>query len=354
MVATGQSPQRSDEIRSRRSKKSPTANKKASRKKRAVSERKPPPVMARSSGTTAAANKRGRKGKASKKAKLRYDVALNDQGVEMQLPALPQVRLGWRLASFLMVAALGYILYQLWVSPNYQVDAAEVTGLQRFSSSDVNTVLDVNGKPVFMLDADQMQDRLEKAFPEFSTVAVQVDFPQTVMVTVTERIPVIIWRHDGHSELVDMGGLAFPLRESASGEIYVEVEAEDPPPPLPLTELPLPLPALLNQNKSNDEGEESEAVPYIGAIPFLSPEMVSAILFLDEHAPEGATLTYSDDHGLSWENPGEWVVYYGDVDDIDMKYTVFQAIRDHLNIQDTRPAVISVEYVHAPYYRLEP
>ena len=48
-----------------------------------------------------------------------------------------------------------------------------------------------------------------------------------------------------------------------------------------------------------------------------------------------------------------WIVYLGDVQDFDMKLHVYQELIDHLKEANTRPALISVEYVHAPYYLLE-
>ena len=61
----------------------------------------------------------------------------------MRLPSLPQVNVGWRLASGVMVALLAIVLYQLWNLPRFRVVEAQVNGLQRLTSSDVNAVLGV-------------------------------------------------------------------------------------------------------------------------------------------------------------------------------------------------------------------
>jgi hypothetical protein len=153
--------------------------------------------------------------------------------------------------------------------------------------------------------------------------------------------------------LVDATGWAYPARDEDSDFLDVVVEAQDDPPPLPPSDLPLPIPALLKPQGENEEQFE-EPKPYIVAIPLLSRQMVQTVQYLAEHAPAEAVLTYDSRHGLGWQDARNWVVYFGDSQDISMKLIVYQAILDHLIAADTLPVLISVEYVHAPYYRLEP
>ena len=65
-------------------------------------------------------------------------------------------------------------------------------------------------------------------------------------------------------------------------------------------------------------------------------------------------LVYDSVHGLGWNDPKGWEVYFGSEDqDMEMKLTVYQALVDRLENEGIQPAMISVEYVHAPYYRME-
>jgi hypothetical protein len=125
-----------------------------------------PPVMMRGSmpGRPVQTRKPG-------KTRRRYDVALDVPGAELRLPALPQVQIGWRLLSGVMTIALLAVLYHVWNSPAYRVDEAEVTGLLRLTSADVNAVLDVADEPIFTLSAAELQKRLVESFPEFSRVS---------------------------------------------------------------------------------------------------------------------------------------------------------------------------------------
>jgi cell division septal protein FtsQ len=295
------------------------------------------------------------KSQRGRRARRRYDLALNTQGVEMQLPSLPRVRLGWRLFALSLVALMGVLLYQFWNEPTYQVGDVQISGLRRVSRSDVNDAIEVIGEPIFTIDHLALEQQLPEDFPEFSAVAVSLEFPDTVFITVTERVPVLAWSQDGDTQLVDESGLPFPLRNEASESRLPVVEAEDAPPLVPAADLPVPSPALL-LDEERDEIEESDEqqMKSTEQFPLLSPEMVSAILTLAERAPQGAVLRYSTEHGLYWRDPGEWEVYFGDGREMQMKLLVYDAIYTHLDAIDTRPSVISVEYVHAPYYRLGP
>jgi hypothetical protein len=70
--------------------------------------------------------------------------------------------------------------------------------------------------------------------------------------------------------------------------------------------------------------------------------------------PADTLLVYDSEHGLGWNDPNGWEVFFGAEDqDMEMKLMVYQALVDRLQSEGIQPALISVEYVHAPYYRME-
>jgi hypothetical protein len=178
MRPTDQPSRRSDEIRRRRLQQSHAAQNTTVTRKRKLITPPPPPVMARTSLSGVAQPVRRDARRSQKQGRRMYNVSLNPaQGAEMSLPALPHFSLNWRVVSCALVLLLGFALYQFWTSPSYRVDAAQVTGLHRVTSNDVNAALGVTGKPVFMLDAQQLQSDLLAAFPEFNAAQVQVEIP---------------------------------------------------------------------------------------------------------------------------------------------------------------------------------
>ncbi|MEW5871362.1 MAG: FtsQ-type POTRA domain-containing protein [Chloroflexota bacterium] len=355
MAAQTKPTSRSDEIRRRRANQAGKpvnpARKPANRARRAedAPTRTPPPVMARNAAFTLT----GPAARRSKKVRRRLDVALNVQGAEMRLPALPQIRFGWRLASFLLLALLAFVVYTYWNSSMYRVEEAQVTGLKRLNSTAVNAVLDVKGKQIFTLDTDGLQGELLTAFPEFSSAAVQAELPNTVMVTVTERIPVLTWKQGGRTLLVDGDGMSFPLREGLPMGDYPVIEASGSPPALAL-----PLLEPTEASPATGIDQILDVLPgdfalYGSAKPLMTSEMVQSFLILAGKAPEKATLFYDPGRGMGWKDSRGWEVFLGQAQEIDLKLKVYRAILDQLKEEGLRPTEISVEYLHAPYFRLD-
>ena len=86
---------------------------------------------------------------------------------------------------------------------------------------------------------------------------------------------------------------------------------------------------------------------------FLSPEMVSAIMSMSAQAPAGTPLVYDAQHGLGWKDPQGWEVYFGNVRDMGIKLKIYQALLKRLQEEGITPVLVSVEYIHSPYYRVE-
>ena len=112
---------------------------------------------------------------------------------------------------------------------------------------------------------------------------------------------------------------------------------------------------LSDENNTNDEDEtlqlEPTSEPTIVSIPH---DLVQAILVMSEEKPDNTPLIYSEEHGLGWKDQRDWEVFFGaDLDQIEMKLAVYKAIVKRLKKEGANPSMISMENVHAPYYRVE-
>jgi hypothetical protein len=264
-------------------------------------------------------------GKKSKNRR-RFDIALGVPGAELRLPAIPTIRVGWRFLSGFLVVVLSGLLYTLWNSSTYQVTFADVSGIQRLATEEVNTVLTVAGKSIFMVEPNRLVKDLQEAFPELYNIAIHVQFPSSVVVTVDERQPVLAWQQDGLTLWVDESGVAFPPRGEAA--VAVIVDALDSP----------------------------ETVPAEGEAPrvFLNPDLIPAILKVGESAPPETHLLYDTKRGLGWRDPQGWQVFMGlDAEAMETKLHVYRALESTLQQAGITPALVSVENVDAPYYRLD-
>lgn len=280
-------------------------------------------------------------------AKRRFDVALPIVGAEMRLPSLPRVRVGWRLLSLALTVFFGVLLYQYWNSPGYKVQVVEVEGLQRLSSAEVNAVLSLANEPIFAVDVAAAQASLEKTFPEFYDIQVTIDLPNQVTVSLTERTPVLVWQQDGRSLLVDQEGVAFPLRGESLPAGLPVVQAEN----MPQIAMPLVLaPEAYTSLEAVQAAQQAQQAATTGVI---SDKIVSAVLALAQNAPADTALAFDNQRGLGWQDERGWKVYFGDAQDIEMKLNVYHAMVAQLGAQEIQPSLISVEFVHAPYFRVE-
>lgn len=363
MTWRGQSVRRSDEIRRRRALQSHTlksASKPATsasrsggatgrdaRRRTAATPPTPPPVMARRV-TAGAARPFGSKAPGGRR---KHRLTLGAAGAELSLPAVPRIGFGWRLASFLLLSVLAAGIYYLWTSPDFQVEAAQISGLKRLTRGDVNRELALQSKPIFMLDEKELQSRLLEAFPEFSSAEVLIDLPNSLLITVTERTPVMIWRQGERSILVDGDGMTFQARDQAALGALPVIEAAGDPPPVPGAALTLD--QLDSPEKALAEKIERDVVKEFMPTRMFEPQTVADLLALAKQAPRNATLLYDPDRGFGWQDPRGWPVYFGDLSDLEIKLVEYRAILNEIKAAGGAPELISVQFVHAPYFRLK-
>lgn len=345
MAGTERTPRRSSSLRSGQVDRQQKTVPATGRRPRKTGDSGMPPVMARASTVSRSAYFP----KPQRKVKRRFDFSVNTQGVEMRLPALPHVGLGWRAASFALAVFLVFAIYQFFTLPMFQVQNAEINGLQRITSQQVFEALEVVNTPVFLLDSQEISQTLLDEFREFSQAQVAITLPNSMVITVTERTPVLIWQTPSGSNLVDNEGMPFPLRENTVVTGLPTVEAED-------LEYVSSAPQISEETLTILEQMLGQIPPELKVVSgpqrLISPEMAAAVLQLAKAAPEGAILIYSKDHGLGWKDRRGWPVYFGRPQDIEMKYQVYQYLWERLKGEENRPSLISVEYIHAPYYRL--
>lgn len=280
-----------------------------------------PPVLVRRDWATVPLQERS-----PNRPRRRMDVALNIPGAEVRLPALPEIRLNWRLASGMLALLMLALLFHLWYADAYRVQDIEVTGLERLNGNDLATVMGVLGEPLFAVDPARARQELQLAFPQLKTVSVRIALPDRVKVVVEERQPILGWTQDNKVLWVDAEGVAFTPRGEAEALVMVDA-----------------------QNSPQGEGKIGDA-----NVPWVDPHLVTILKNMAERAPEGATLAYSADHGLGWNDPHGWQVYFGmDVSNIDAKLLVYQAMVQRFEQDGIQPRMISLENIHAPYYRLD-
>jgi hypothetical protein len=256
-----------------------------------------------------------------------YDFAFSLGRTAVHAPALNLPQLGPRWVSAGLTLLLGILLYTMWTANTFMVSAAEVSGNQRLQAADVSAALGLVGQPIFNAIPAQIEKNLRTAFPDLQNVSVQVGFPNHIRVAVVERTPILAWSQDGNTTWIDASGVAFTPRGNVQGLIPI---AADGNPPQALAD---PTQSVFDQ-------------------PFITPDMVQAIMTLSPQVPAGMPMVYDPKYGMGWQDPRGWSVFFGQsTQDIPMKQKVYQAILDTITRQGIQPTLISVEYLDAPFYK---
>ncbi len=266
------------------------------------------------------------------KTRRRYQAAFSLPGVQIHMPVftLPRFEVGWRLLSFAISLTLGVALYLAWTLPMFRVTVAQVTGNQRITTDEINTVLDSAGKPIFTILPSELEQQIRVNYPELASVEVTLALPNSVSVNVTERQPLVLWQENGAYTWLDENGVAFRPRGPQGADKLISVNALASPP----------------------HGQPSASDP-LSPTPYVSEDMVKAIQILAPDVPSNATLTYDPRYGLGWSDSRGWQAYFGsDSKDMNMRLLVYQSLVNSLLQRGIYPIFINVQYSNAPYYRL--
>ena len=261
--------------------------------------------------------------------------------------------MGGRGLSILMVMVLGLSLFWMMNSPAYLVteDTIQVDGLNRVDLELLLTKSGILNEPVFLISPEELTESLPKTVTALDSVEVSVKMNGTVVMNVVERVPVLTWDQEGipQPSWVDIEGRLFPALGSAENLVYVHANGYPPIPPQLLI--------ASNDEEAEKEDLTSEEIDKDkGREPLLEPELVPNILKLARSLPEESQLIYDRERGFGWEDPEyHWMVYFGkQLDRPELRVKIYEEIAAMFTEKQHKPVLISVEYIHAPYYRMEP
>ena len=268
----------------------------------------------------------------------RYDIAMsapyNRAGSYNQPKApaisMPKISIGPRLLSFLLAALCAAGLYYMFSMDPFIVRDASIRGNNRVGVQEIANILGVANQPAVLLNPAQIEYNILATFPDIASASIEIDLPARVVVTVSERQPVVAWLQDGQTTWVDAQGYGFAPRGDVAGLVTV-TSAGAPPTPTNL-----------------------DIAQTVGARSFLTSDLSAAIVTLSPLLPQGAALVFDPGYGLGWSDTRGWRVYFGHSNgDAAMKYQVYQSMIDYLAKHNIQPTLISVEYPNAPFYRVE-
>lgn len=323
-----------DQVRARRQQSSQTHQGRPSQHARQAVRNTPPVVSRRrASGTTVPNYKR-----VGSRTRRSFSISM-DSGAELVLGSLPNIQIGWRTVSGILVAVLVGLMLFFTNSSMFRVSTPEVVGVTQISVSDISAVINLANKPIYMVDPKIVAAQIAQSFPQLMNVKVSVGLPASLVISAQERQPVLAWEYNGPVVWIDSEGFIFESTGDISG--LPIVHADDLP---PYAEVKTPV----------DEETLIAASPLAPTVRKMDMGLMQAAMQIGSNVPNGADVIFNPQEGFGWNDPGGWRVYIGtDLSNLDIKLIVYQAINQTLIERGITPTMISVAQPDAPFYRVE-
>lgn len=285
------------------------------------------------------------------RARKQYYYTVGASGTEIRMPALPSIKLGWRLLSFLLLVATLAGIYFLINAPFLQVEALTVNGTNRVTTADIENELGLVGKSIVYANPKQAVESLTLAFPELYDIEFLVELPNQITINAAERQPVMAWQTDQKTYWVDQEGILIPPRGESADMLTVYAAMD-----------PIIKPKLTDKSETDQTGSadsdkaDKNDSKIIVALPQwgdqIDPVTIQAAYQLQTKIPAGTNIIYDKTHGMGWRAEQGWDVFIGlTLNDIEYKLKAYDVLINKLNTEGITPTMVSIEYVHAPFYR---
>jgi POTRA domain, FtsQ-type len=148
-------------------------------------------------------------------------------------PRLRGIQIG---AVIFMAACLGGFLAVSY-APSFAAKTLEIHGATFTSPEIIRSILGMDGSPnTFRIETDRAAEKMVR-LPAIQSASVVAKLPSTVVVTIVERVPRLVWAIGENRYVVDQDGLLFGLVDSAGNPIPSSAG------PLPTPGGPSPTPA---------------------------------------------------------------------------------------------------------------
>lgn len=262
-----------------------------------------------------------------------------------------KLRPGWRLISFLLCGLLSFALFTAWQSPQYKIDNITINGLQRLDAEEVLKTINLSGEHIFVIDPQMIKNSISSDYPELWNIQVQVSLPNFIEVYVIEQQPMIAWQMKDDLIWIDTEGYLIPARGIAGNLLTIKADS---------------YPRYKVEHITDQFGIEKTIQDKQGMKPnqpqyafFAQPKridqsLLTAILQLNAWMPEEETLLFQKIRGLGWRDTRGWDVFVGQkLENINDKMVMYETIVQELEKDNIYPTMVSVEFLHAPYYRTD-
>jgi cell division protein FtsQ len=202
------------------------------------------------------------------------------------------------------------------------VQTTEVIAPAQFDPSQLAELAHLKGESMFTAPIAEVDARLE-AIPEVRDVTVERVWPQTVRITVEERVPWGYWQVGDITYVVDLEGVIISIGTNIGAAPAISQPDGNP---------------NLNPGASVDADAIAAAVSLIETVP---DGFDSSIIYFEHNRAEGLSIVM--DVGYR--------VVIGDSHDLDYKLSVWQAIEEELGQERLQGQTLDLRFGDKPSLR---
>ena len=182
----------------------------------------------------------------------------------------------WLVRVAVLVAAIAAACWVVLASPLLAVRSVQVDGATTLSADQVVAAAGIaEGTPLARVDTARAAAGVG-ALPQVATVEVTRGWPQTVVVTLAERVPVAVVEYDGGRSLVDRDGVLFDSITGSPPDGVVPLVVSDPGP------------------------DDAATTAALGALTSLPPEVRDQVTSVAASTADDVTLTLTDGRMVLW------------------------------------------------------
>lgn len=220
-----------------------------------------------------------------------------------------------QMISALLLVVAGWLLYWFSNADVFYTRGLQVTGNERVPEAELMAISGLEGVNIFWVDTYAVEQVIE-ALPDIVSADVRCSLPADCVIDLAERPALFVWRQGDAQVWIAPDGMVLPARGDLPDALVLNAVGST---------------AL----KPGDN---------------LDLTLVAAVEELERLQPDVRRYEYSDQYGLSFRNPSDWLIRLGDGREIVTKLNLVQALTDYLSSQDIAPAFVDVRFPEAPYY----
>jgi hypothetical protein len=313
------------------------------------------------------------------------------QGIRFGLSALKRILFSSRWISLGLLGLTIFALVIIFQERRFYLTYIPVDGAISLSSQEIVAASNLAGNHVFSADPAQAAEQIT-ALPGVISSTVSLEWPNQVLISITEEQPIAVWQENGTAYGITNSGRLVPVGYPLTGLLQIipeegtiavpaasptdaeasetasdvgtgesgneAVEAAEP------AQESAPAAEDLSEEEAGDEtvaqpnnnrGASESAVENVDvdletSLSFVPQEVLKGALSLSELRPSISELYYRPSDGLSYQDERGWRVHFGTGNDMNQKLILYETILNDLLTRGINPRYISVANKSKPYY----